>query len=227
MADRDVTSSKGMFSRIKGACRDVASAIQGQRYAWEHRGEPRAIYARPTASGLKIHLGSGPINLQGWINIDARAYPHVHVVSEGFALKEFSDASISEIYLCHVLEHFSFAEARTLLATLRTKVIEGGIIRIAVPSFDSLVDVYQASNRNIDSIKFALMGGQDYEYNFHKSVYTDAELRSVLADCGYGAIEAWTTLEDFGVDIGDWSSGTFRTPKGEVPISLNLKGVRI
>jgi predicted SAM-dependent methyltransferase len=183
------------------------------------------IYTNSISSGLKVHLGSGPINLQGWINIDARSYEHVHLVCNEFDLSEFSDGAISEIYLCHVLEHFSFQEAEVLLKSLKIKLRQGGIIRISVPSFDRLIEVYKHCNSDITKVKFALMGGQDYQYNFHKSVYNLKSLRELLENCGYKMILEWETLADFGVDLGDWSNGVFTTNKGALPISLNLKGI--
>lgn len=187
--------------------------------------KPYPIYVKKNDSGLKIHLGAGPINIQGWINVDARSYDHTHLVAKGFDLAEFSDGSISEIYICHVLEHFSFAEAESLLRHFKRKLCVGGVIRVSVPSFDQLVAVYQDSNNNLDLIKLAVMGGQDYEFNFHKSIYNHSSLMNLLNSCGYINVEAWNTLDDFGADLGDWSNKSFQSSKGPLMVSLNLKGV--
>ena len=37
------------------------------------------IYPKNNTDGLKVHLGSGEINLQGWINVDARKFKHTHL----------------------------------------------------------------------------------------------------------------------------------------------------
>ncbi len=182
------------------------------------------VYTTFSSSGLKVHLGSGPINIQGWINVDARDYEHVHLVSNGFELGEFADGAISEIYLCHVLEHFSFEESKALLKSLKVKLRPGGVIRISVPSFDRLIEVYKVSGFDITKVQFALMGGQDYQYNFHKSLYNLKSLRQLLENCGYSNVLEWETEIDFGVDLGDWSNGSFITNQGALPISLNLKG---
>jgi predicted SAM-dependent methyltransferase len=176
-------------------------------------------------SGLKVHLGAGPINLQGWINVDARDYPHTHLVAKNFNLTEFSDGSICEIYMCHVLEHFSFIEASLLLRNLKTKLRDGGVIRLSVPSFDSLINTYLGNNKNIDFVKMALMGGQDYEFNFHKSIYNYQSLKTMLEESGYANVTSWDTVTDFGVDLGDWSNKTFPSSNGLIDVSLNLKGV--
>lgn len=186
--------------------------------------KPDVIYATKISNGLKVHLGAGPVNIQGWINVDARGYDHTHLVAKDFGLAEFSDGSISEIYMCHVLEHFSFAEAESILRHFKRKLCVGGIIRISVPSFDQLVAVYLDGNNNLDLIKLALMGGQDYEFNFHKSIYNYLSLMELLEVCGYMDVKSWDTIADFGVDLGDWSNKSFPSSKGPLMISLNLKG---
>jgi predicted SAM-dependent methyltransferase len=177
-------------------------------------------------NGLKIHIGSGLINLQGWINVDARNFTHIHLVTDNLELKEFSDDAVAEIYLCHVLEHLSFEEAQFAINIFFKKLKKGGTVRISVPNFESIIDVYRRNNNNIETIQFALMGGQDYPYNFHKSVYDSVSLRKLLAKSGFSLIKEWSTNEDFGVDVGDWSSASFHTLGKSVPISLNLKAYK-
>lgn len=198
----------------------------GNRKYIERFGGFKPVYPRASDGGLKIHLGAGPINIQGWVSIDARQAPHIHMQSEGFALNEFADGGISEIYMCHVLEHFSFEETRTVLNTLRKKLKVGGVLRLSVPDFDQLIAVYHSSGNNLELIKSALMGGQDYEYNFHKGVFNKSLLSNLLISCGFNCVQTWNTLEDFGVDLGDWSNKGFDTPTGNIPVSLNIKAVK-
>jgi predicted SAM-dependent methyltransferase len=188
---------------------------------------PEPIYTKIINNGLKVHIGTGEINLQGWVNIDARNFSHVHIVSDDMKLTQFSDNSIDEIYLCHILEHISFEEANKFVSTVGKKLKKGGILRIAVPSFDSIIKIYKSNNNNFDSVKFALMGGQDYEYNFHKSMYNFDFLSNILKNSNFNNITEWSTLEDFGQSIGDWSDRQFKTNEGNVLISLNIKGSKI
>lgn len=184
------------------------------------------LYTINTASGLKVHLGAGTINLQGWVNIDSRQAPHIHLQANNFDLSEFNDSSISEIYMCHVLEHFSFVEVQKILANMHRKLAVGGVLRISVPDFDQLISIYQANKNEILSIRYALMGGQDYEYNFHKSVFNSSFLTKLLTSCGYKNVQAWSTREDFGGDLGDWSNKSFKTSRGNIPVSLNIKATK-
>ncbi|WP_411882788.1 class I SAM-dependent methyltransferase [Polaromonas sp. YR568] len=210
-----------LISRVRAKIKSIGDRKQQARY-----GGQRPVYPKSGDGGLKIHLGAGPINIQGWVSIDARQAPHIHLRSEGFALNEFADGAISEIYMCHVLEHFSFEEIGEILRNFRKKLKVGGVLRLSVPDFDRLVTVYQANGNNLELIKFALMGGQDYEHNFHKSVFNHAALAGLLASCGFEHATEWSTLEEFGAHLGDWSETGFQTPKGEFPISLNMKAIK-
>ena len=193
---------------------------------------PEAEVSKPLhpelrGSGLRIHLGAGPINILGWVNIDARDAAHIHLQSSGFDLKEFSECAVSEIYMCHVLEHFSFEEAKTTLKTMHSKLRVGGVLRLSVPDFDQLVAIYQASGNDLELIKRALLGGQDYEYNFHKAVFNKKLLSDLLMSCGFNHIQNWSTQADFGIDLGDWSNKGFETPVGNIQVSLNIKAMKV
>lgn len=189
-------------------------------------GKNKPVYPTNSSGGLRVHLGAGPINIQGWINIDARSDSHIHLQSEGFDLNEFADGALSEIYMCHVLEHFSFEESKIILQNFRKKLKVGGVLRLSVPDFDGLVSAYHGNENNLELIKMALMGGQDYEHNYHKSVYNKALLSDLLLLCGFDELETWNSQEDFGIDLGDWSSKNFSTQNGEFPVSLNIKALK-
>lgn len=211
-----------LITKVRNKIRQVKQRIDMSKYG----GAP-PIYPKHSDGGLKIHLGAGPINIQGWVNVDARQAPHIHLYSEGFGLDEFADGGVSEIYMCHVLEHFSFDEVKAILANLRRKLKVGGVLRLSVPDFDRLVAVYQANSSDLELIKYALMGGQDYAYNFHKAVFNQASLAQLLTSCGFVDVQSWETEAEFGAHIGDWSETGFDTPRGHFPISLNLKALKV
>lgn len=209
------------------ALRKFDAASNWVKYITSYRSENVSVFTKQMEPGIKVHLGSGGVNIQGWINIDARNLPHIHLVTKNFGLEEFVDGSISEIYLCHVLEHFSFDALDPILSTFHRKLKSGGLLRISVPSFDSIIDIYKNNGSKLDLVKYALMGGQGYEYNYHKSVFNKECLSGLLRNNGYGDIEEWETVADFGIGVGDWSNKTFETNCGDVPISLNLKARKI
>ncbi len=142
-------------------------------------------------------------------------------------LPEFAEGAVGEIYLCHVLEHFSFEDVESLLANYHKKLAVGGVLRISVPDFDLAIAAYNATNRDLEFVRMALMGGQDYEFNFHKSIFNKELLANLLKEAGFREIHAWEVESDFGQDIGDWSSGLLKKKGvGSFPISLNLKAIK-
>jgi predicted SAM-dependent methyltransferase len=152
-----------------------------------------------------IHLGCGDINLEGWINIDARNRDHVHILTDEITLNQFADNSVGVIYLSHVLEHFDFLEVQKLLEVFYTKLKSGGVLLIAVPDFAAISDLYQTT-QELKIIEKALMGGQDYQYNYHKSVYDMKLLKAKLKTIGFGNVARYETLDEFGKDLGDFST---------------------
>jgi len=195
----------------------------GIRHKYFARKNKTPITLSPTSvsDGPQIHLGCGQINIQGWINIDARSMPHVHITTTDLFLPHFTENSIAEIYLSHVLEHFSFSESQDLLKTYFEKLRPGGCLRLAVPDFRVLAAIYKETN-DLDKIRRALMGGQDYEFNFNKSVYDQELLKELMENNGFCNINQFNVIDDFGTDIGDWST---RKMHG-MPVSLNLKGYK-
>ena len=105
------------------------------------------LYTKNSNPGLKIHIGCGNINLQGWLNIDARDFKHVHIISNGFDLSEFKEDSVAEFYLCHVLEHFSFYEANEFIKKLYNLLKPRGLIRVSVPDIKKLYILYNKQKK--------------------------------------------------------------------------------
>lgn len=181
------------------------------------------VYTNQNPKGLKIHLGCGNINLQGWLNVDARKFKHVHLISDGFDLSKFKKNSVAEFYLCHVLEHFSFLESKDILKKIYNLLEPGGLIRVSVPDVEKLFKLYN-KQKKLNVIKNAIMGGQNYPNDFHKSIYDYKELKNILESINFKNIRSWKTKDVFGQSIGDWSDGVYRYNMRNYYISLNLIG---
>ena len=106
----------------------------------------------------------------------------------------------------------------SVLDVFHRKLKPGGLLRISVPDFRLMAQSYLEQEVGLHSLKYALMGGQDYEYNFHKSVYDHETLVQVLNDAGFSNSQPYETVKDFGLDIGDWSTGEI----ANLPVSLNV-----
>jgi len=177
--------------------------------------------------GIRLHLGCGRVDLPGWVNIDAIQYPHVHLVDSNLEFNEFADSSLSMVYMSHILEHFTNKQSAELLYRIHKKLNTGGLLIISVPSFDSVVRIYQDNGMSISGIMSLLLGGQDTQFNYHKSIYNSNSLALTLKQSGYNCIQNWDTFQLFGRDVGDWSSRSHLLSTGEsVPLSCNLMGIK-
>lgn len=96
----------------------------------------------------KLHLGCGGVYLPGYINIDYP--PSEHTVQQNTKVDQYSDltklryesASVSEIRLHHVFEHFDRSTAIKLLITWYGWLEDGGILTIETPDFQRSVRSY-------------------------------------------------------------------------------------
>lgn len=175
---------------------------------------------------LLVHLGCGEIDAPGWVNVDVQRLPHVHHVSDVRRLPMFATGSIDLLYACHVLEHVSFRETRETLAEWHRVLKPGGTLRLSVPDFDLLVDLYVSQGREAEKIARPLLGGQRESHNFHQAIFTERSLGRGLLEVGFRRVERWeaATAPDYGLD--DWASRTFEFEGREYPISLNLEAVK-
>ena len=90
---------------------------------------------------MKLHLGCGKRDLgKGWVHIDKGDYPHLH--SHNIEKLPFEDGSCSDIYASHVLEYFDGEQVVDVLTEWYRVLDVNGVLRIAVPDFDSMAYLY-------------------------------------------------------------------------------------
>ena len=102
----------------------------------------------------------------------------------------------------------------------------GGVLRLSVPDFDKLVEVYNATGKDIDAISKQLMGGQDHEYNIHYSVFNHRRLSELLEEVGFREVVLWDPDNCEYHDFKDRASRRMKVNGGEIPISLNLEAIK-
>lgn len=175
--------------------------------------------------GLRLHLGCGPIALEGWVGIDAGDFSHAHLKAEGFGLASFGESSASAVYACHCLEHLQDTELTNVLSEVRRVLRPEGLFLVSVPDFDLLMSAY-LKDGDIGAIRGAVLGGQDHIHNIHHQIFNQRSLRECLEQAGFLVHERWETTDIFGKDLGDWSSYSQKVGGEMVKISLNLLATR-
>ena len=89
---------------------------------------------------IKINLGSGEHNKDGYINIDHRLEPNGQIQADAFSLDNFEDNSIDEIRAYALLEHASHLRTLDILKIWHRKLKPGGLLNISLPSLERLLD---------------------------------------------------------------------------------------
>lgn len=176
---------------------------------------------------MKLHLGCGKRHIPGFIHIDAVDYPHVDHVATIDNLSFIQDNSVDLIYNCHVLEHFKRKDVERVLAEWFRVLKPGGILRVSVPDFSKLCEVYQREG-NINLVIGALFGRQDYLYNIHYNVFDFASLSTALTNTGFTNVKRYDWRETEHAEIDDFSQAYIPHMDKEngTLISLNVESVK-
>ena len=91
---------------------------------------------------IKLHLGCGAKYISGFVHIDQNPYDHLDYISNIAKLSMFPSKSVNLIYASHVLEYFHRDEVENVLVEWYRVLKLNGVIRLAVPDFDSIIKVY-------------------------------------------------------------------------------------
>lgn len=152
---------------------------------------------------MRLNLGCGSDLRPDYINVDK--FPaDPSVVQANFPILPFGDASASEVLLSHVLEHFGFAEARTLCNEIYRVLTPGGRATIEVPDIewcmqqflqapelDSYTDPcfdYSTTHR-WGLFAQSIWGDQHNDGLFHKWGYTRTRLSALLSSVGFASVK--------------------------------------
>lgn len=176
---------------------------------------------------ILLHIGCGDIDAPGFVNLDARPQPHVHIVTTNlFKLSMIPDGAVDLIYMSHVLEHVSHLDVVSTMREFLRILRPNGVLRVSVPDFDHILTIYQATGNNIAAIEQPLMGGQDYPFNYHYAVFNDAYLRAAMLESGFREARGWDPENCEHHDFEDWASRTIPFDGRDFKISLNLEAVK-
>ena len=178
---------------------------------------------------MKLHLGCGKRYLEGYIHVDIAEFEHSDYQLPIDDLSTFKDNTAKEIYASHVLEYFDRNDVINVLTEWKRVLKPSGILRLAVPNFPKLVEVYQSS-KELTSILGPLYGKWDIgnqEFIYHKTVYDENSLKNVLEEVGFKNIKIWDWQEFFKEqkDFDDHSQAYYPHMQKEsgIHVSLNLQ----
>jgi len=157
---------------------------------------PYALYFHLTNRHCrKLHVGCGRNILPGWINADIDPRADLIIFLE--RKLPFKSGSLERIYSEHVLEHVPYETAVYFLREARRTLIPGGVIRIAMPDLDELIDGYQKDWRrfdwvNLPALRFIRTRAEMINIAFrwwgHQHLYNREELERALQEAGFDRV---------------------------------------
>jgi predicted SAM-dependent methyltransferase len=178
---------------------------------------------------MKLHLGCGMCLLPGFIHIDLLDAPHVDLRCHIEQLP-LPDGAADMIYASHVLEHFGRWQVDTVLKEWHRVLRTGGIIRLAVPDFSAVVEMYESEGLKDgrSGLMGLVCGGQRNGYDFHKIIFDEPFLSFLLRQAGFHSIQRWDWRQTDHAHIDDFSQAYLPhldKEKGRL-MSLNLEAIK-
>jgi hypothetical protein len=161
---------------------------------------------------MKLHLGCGGRYLDGYLNIDFP--PSEHTVQTGTRVDEYADirelsyprASVKEVRLHHVFEHFTRPVALALLAAWNAWLEPGGTLRIEVPDFDRtarrVLSPLTSEKRRGVALRH-IFGSQEAPWAMHLEGWSKKRLERTVKAFGFGVSECRKSsfMGTYNVDI--------------------------
>ena len=150
---------------------------------------------------MKLHLGCGQYYLEGYVNVD---YPaSEHLVQKSLRADLYSDlttlgypaASVEEVRLHHVFEHFSRPVALALLCRWRDWLVPGGKLRVETPDLMAsarlLVRPWVGYEKKQEVIRH-LFGSHEAHWAIHWDGWYPERFKRTLKALGFGKVSVRT-----------------------------------
>jgi len=179
---------------------------------------------------MKVHLGCWHRHIPGFVHVDYCDMSHIDYKSGIDRLPFFADGSADLIYCSHALEYFDRVEAQAVLAEWVRVLRPGGILRLAVPDFPALIQVYQQTG-DLNRVLGPLYGRMQIETEhgpktlYHKTVYDEPSLAQVMREAGLVEPQRWDWRTTEHAAIDDHSQAYFPHMQKDTGllISLNMQ----
>jgi SAM-dependent methyltransferase len=153
---------------------------------------------------MKLHLGCGEKHINGFINVDVRELNGVDLVDDIKELTSIETESIDLIYASHVLEHIGRREYLKVLKRWYDVLRPNGVLRIAIPDFEKIVDHYN-ENKDLSTLRGFLYGGQTYPENFHYCIWDFETIKKDLISVGFKDVYRYDWRHTEHSEIDDYS----------------------
>jgi len=178
---------------------------------------------------IKLHLGCGWRNFgNDWTHIDGGDYDHLD--DHDITKLNFDNNTVDLIYASHVLEYFDREEVNGVLGEWSRVLKKGGILRIAVPDFQSMVKLYCCDTYQLEKFLGPLYGKMKMgeETIYHKTTYDFDSLHKLLENHNFHNVEKYDWRETEHASFDDHSQAYIPHMDKEngTLISLNIQATK-
>lgn len=201
---------------------------------------------------MKLHLGCGirRVGMDDFIHVDIRPEVNPDVIADVTNLDgqfgtealerlywawhatprvgntieadKVSSLRIELIYWCHGLEHVPRPLVLPTLRKLRDILNPGGILRLSLPDFRVMAELYVMNGVKLSTVFGPIMGRQDYPENTHYGLYDSETLYALLTEAGFVNVHSYDPRVVWPADFDDYSLAVM---EGRF-ISLNAEAMR-
>lgn len=178
--------------------------------------------------GKKVNLGAwNRPRIPGFLNVDLQPGDTIDYVGGIDQLPWFEDNSIDVLYSSHSFEYFDQYKAPYVLREWYRVLTPGGLLRIAVPDFEKLIEVYHKSGdiRTILGPIYGIMPINEMWDIQHRTMYDFKSLKEVLEQAGFKDVRRYDWQQTIHKDYDDHSQAYWPHMDKEngILISLNVE----
>lgn len=180
----------------------------------------------------QLHLGCGSKYIPGFIHCDLADYEHIDFKQDIRDLSNFGNESIDLIYCSHALEYFDRHEVIEVLTEWYRILKKGGVLRLAVPDFQAIVNVYLKYNDlEHQGILGPLYGkwqnSNTTETFYHKTTWDFKSLSKALVNIGFRNVQRYNIEDTIHKDYDDYSQAYVpHMDRNGILISLNIEATK-
>ncbi|HEX3584249.1 MAG TPA: methyltransferase domain-containing protein [Thermoanaerobaculia bacterium] len=138
----------------------------------------------------KLHVGSGPVLLEGWINVDNQPYRGIDRVLDIREGIPYSDLEF--IFAEHFIEHLAYDDAMKFLRDCRRALVDDGVLRLTTPNLDWVwMTQYHPGQwtQTSEAVRDCFWMNKAFRGWGHQFLYNAQTLAECLHDAGFATIE--------------------------------------
>lgn len=191
-----------MLFELRHVARIVSPTPAGHRSPTTEPLAPRILNPDKLASqqqAVRLNLGCGHLIDAERLNVDTRELPGVDLLADVADLP-FDPGTLAEIHAAHLLEHFPEQYLRDrLLPYWHGLLRPDGELRLIVPDALAMLDAYREGRTTFADLRLVTFGGQDYDGDFHYTMFSPDSLKALLERGGFRSSELVTRARANGV----------------------------